>query len=312
MKVSLTVLALAALLALCAAQAGTKLEGSWKRTACACVSPLPGGACDDIWLTEYPNVRYGQASLGAGCGNGWCAIDPGTPPTRPFYFYRTGGEFALSANVAQSVYDCHGVMGRQMICETQGNRSQEFCRVTFECTDGDCIAAVATWNMRSIMFPIVGFLLSLAWLLMAFLKGLPVDTISMAVAILIWFFGLFLLVSANVFPALMAMAFAALSLLASRNKGGWELKLAVIAGIWVFLTFAGLNGLAGGGGNYFDNTMGSYINEGCFVYFGIELKSQRCAQYLLFTGFLGFLIMMLTPLLVYMLIMAMNNKGAEK
>jgi len=197
-----------------------------------------------------------------------------------------------------------------MICEAF-NRT-EFCRVTFECTDGDCITAVVTWNMRSIMFPLVGFLLAFLWLLLAFVKGLPTEAVTMVVAIAIWFFSIFLLIAPNVFPALLAMAFAALSLAASRSKGNWEIKLAVISGIFVFLAFAGLNSLALSGTNFFDDTMSGYITETCFRYYGVELKSARCAQYLLFTGFLGFVIMMLTPLLVLLLLSGLNKAGAEK
>jgi hypothetical protein len=305
MKAVLTVLALAALLVLCAGQAGYKLEGSYRRAACACSNALPGAGCDDMWLTEYNNVRY--------AGFGWTAPDPsGVPPLRPFSFTAVGNEFQLNANVGQAAgYDCHGIIGREMICETT-NRTTEFCRVTFECTAGDCITAVATWNMRSIMFPVVGAVLAVVWLLMAFVKGLPVDVLSMVVALVIFIFCLFLLVSPNVFPALMAMAFAALSLLASRSKGGWERKLAVIAGIFVFLAFAGLNSFAFAGTNIFDDTMSGFLSESCFRYYGLELKSARCAQYLLFSGFLGFLIMMLTPLLVLTLLMAMNKSDGDK
>jgi len=298
MKAVLTVLALAAVLVVCVAQTGYKLEGSYKRTACTCVNAVPGAACDDMWLTEYKNVRY--------TGTSWTAPDTSTPGGRSFTFSPRGAEFTLDANIGTLAgYDCHGAIGKEMICEAF-NRT-EFCRVTFECTDGECVTAIVTWNMRSIMFPIVGFLLALVWLLLAFVKGLPVEMVTMVVAIAIWFFAIFLLISPNVFPALLAMGFAALSLSASRSKGSWELKLAVICGIFVFLTYAGLNSLALSGVNFFDDTMDGYIGESCFRYYGVELKSARCAGYLLFTGFLGFVIMMLTPLLVLLLLSGLNK-----
>jgi len=296
MKALLAVLVLATAVALCAGQAGYKLEGSWKRTVCKCSNPAPAADCDDLWLTDYKIVQY--------TGAAWVGADPGPPGTRPLGFATRGAEFTLSANLGiLAGYDCHGAIGKEMVCET-ANKTTEFCRVTFECYDGDCVTAIVTQNMRSIMFPIVGFLLALLWLLLSFLKGVSAEMMIMVVAIVIFLLSVFLLITPQVFSALLAMAFAALALASSKSKGGWENKLAIIAGIFVFLAYAGLNSLAVSGTNIFDATMQGFLYEGCFSYFGTDLKSARCAQYLLFTSFLGFLIMMLTPLLVLFLIMS--------
>jgi len=260
--------------------------------------------CDDMWLTDYPFV---QAVGGAG----WLGPDTtGGTPNRPLEFASVGAEFQvipLPGGILTGVYYCHGAIGGQMVCETQ-NRTQQFCTFTFSCVSGDCVSALATQSMRSIMFPIVGAILGLGWLVLSFLKGLPNEMLIMALSITIFFFSLFLLVAPLVFPALLAMAFAALSLAASKSKGSWEAKLSIIAGIFVFLTFAGLNSLSNSGTDFFDATMGGFLQESCFQYYGLALTSARCAQYLLFTGFLGFVIMMLAPLVVLLLVSSLASE----
>jgi len=106
MKAALTVLALAAVLVVCAAQNGYKLEGNYKRTACTCVNAVPGAACDDMWLTEYKNVRF--------TGVAWTAPDTSLGGTRPFSFSPRGAEFTLDANIGTLAgYDCHGAIAKR-------------------------------------------------------------------------------------------------------------------------------------------------------------------------------------------------------
>jgi len=256
--------------------------------------------CDDIWLTDYPVVQY------VGAGAGWLGPDTtGGIPSRPFAFTSVGSEFqVLTPNnvVAFSNYYCHGAMGQQMTCEA-ANRTVQYCYVTWTCISGDCVTALVTNNMRSIMFPIVGALLGIAWLLLSFLKGLPGEMLIMVLSIAVFVFSLFLLIAPNVWPALLSMAFAALTLMSSKSKGSWEIKLSIIAGIFVFLTYAGLNIISNQAEDFFDATLvDGFINEGCFRYYGIALSQARCAAYLAFTAFLGFVIMMLSPLLVLLLV----------
>jgi len=295
---------LAAIVAIAFAQTGSKLEGHWRRAACSCAAPRPLGDCNDIWLTDYPKVIYN--------GGAWTGADTTQPPPPVLknlvFDNGVGPEFILTVPVLLG-YDCHGALGKEMICENAA-RDTEYCRVTWECVDGDCATTLATQNMRSIMYPIVGAILALVWLALSFIKGLPMALIAMILAIVIFVLCLFLLVAPLVYPALMAMAFAAIAFSANKSEGKWEMKLAIIAGIFVFLAFAGLNGLAGsiGSTNFFDATMSGFSSETCFRAFGLDLKSPRCSQYLLFTGFLGFVIMMLVPLLVIVLLARLGDE----
>lgn len=198
-------------------------------------------------------------------------------------------------------------MGREIVCKNSDG--DETCRVTFECVDGpaslprfllnpssgECVSTMVALNMRSIMFPIVGTVLAVAWLVVSFLKNLPLSLIGMILSIVVFVLSFFLLITPVVYPGLLAMAFAALAFSANKSGSGFEIKLTVIAGIFVFLAFAGLNDLAGGFGNrnIFDETMQGFFNEDCYRYYGTDLESPRCAQYLLFTAFIGFFIMML-------------------
>jgi len=291
MRPLLVALALGALLALCAAQSGLKLEGSWKRTACVCSAPATNGNCDDIWITDYPKVRY---SLGA-----W----RGSATTKNLVFALGANEMTLSTP-AGLLYTCHGAMGREIICENAA-RDKEFCRVTFECYDGDCVTTVVSRNMRSVMYPILGTVVGAAWVVVAVLSSmLPLELIITAVGIVINVLCFFLLVAVPVFPALMAMAFASMSLVAAKGTN-WAKGLAIVAGIYVFMWFAGLH--FSSNVNFFDRTMLGFLYDQCPYYLGISNKSARCAQYLSFTAFLGYIVTLLAPLQI-LLIMATFRK----
>jgi hypothetical protein len=262
-----------------------------------------------LWQTEYANVMYpSQVPSGLlSTTTGWSSNQTQPNQPRQLGFYLTDPEFTLAplpaapALLPLTGYWCHGWMGKEITCESPDQLIQ-YCKVTFDCVSGDCVTTIVTMNMRSMMFPILGGLLGIAWLLLSFLKGLPLAVIAMALAVTIFVLSLFLLIAPNVFPGLMAMAFAAVAFSANKGEGQWEIKLAVVAGIFVFLAFAGLNALAASGSNYFDQTLAGFSGNGCFRYYGLDQKSARCAQYLLFVGFDGFLIMMLVPLLVIVLI----------
>jgi len=305
MKLAVALTVLSALFAAVFGQA-YKMNGHWSRGTCTCTAAATA-LCDDLWLTDYPNVMY---SGGAWVSN---VTAPGNP--RNLAFTYTDPEFTIAAlpnppaALPLTGYWCHGWMGKPMTCESPDQLSQ-YCTVEFDCVSGDCVTTIVILNMRSMMFPILGGLIGIAWLLLSFLKGLPLAIIAMVLAVAIFVLSLFLLVGPNVFPGLMAMAFAAVAFSANKGEGLWELKLAIIAGIFVFLAFAGLNALAASGSNYFDTTVQGFSGNGCYRYYGLDQKSARCAQYLLFVGFDGFLIMMLVPLLVIVLIgrLADNDK----
>jgi len=306
MKVALVATLIAAILAAAFAKQ-YKLNGHWTRGTCTCTGDATA-FCDDLWQSDYPNVMYGGLVVlpTGGTTTGWTSNNTSPLQSRTLSFAYTDPEFiiaalpALPAILPLTGYWCHGWMGKPVTCESPDQQTQ-YCTVEFDCMSGDCVTTIVTLNMRSIMFPILGGLIGIVWLLLSFLKGLPLAIIAMALAVTIFVLSLFLLVAPNVFPALMAMAFAAVAFSANKGEGQWEIKLAIVSGIFVFLAFAGLNALAASNQNYFDATLEGF-NQGCFRYYGLDQKSARCAQYLLFVGFDGFLIMMLVPLLVIVLI----------
>jgi len=277
------------------------MSGHWQRASCSCTSSATA-LCDDIWQNDYPSVVNQAPSFLAGT----TYTSNRTSALKSLEFTYTNPEwtvntFPLPPAVTGPTWLCHGWMGKQIVCETPDQATQ-FCTVQFDCVSGDCVTTVVQGNMRSMMFPILGGILGIVWLLLSFLKGLPLPMIAMILAVVIFVLSLFLLVGPLVFPGLMAMAFAAVAFSANKGEGHWELKLAIVAGIFVFLSFAGLNSLAGTTQNYFDAVTAGFNNYNCVRYYGLEVSSPRCAQYLLFVGFDGFLIMMLVPLLVIVLI----------
>jgi len=302
MRPLLVVLGIAALFALCAAQTQLKLEGNWMRTACICSNPATNGNCDDIWITQYDKVIYSSAT------SSWS----GQATTKNLIFTLAGSDMVVVTPSGLGYY-CHGAMGREMICENAA-RDKEFCRVTFACVDGDCVTSLASRNMRSVMYPIVGTIIAATWVAVAVVsKLLPVPLIVMVNAIVINVLGFFCLIGWLVWPPLMAMAFGSLSLVASKGNN-WSKGLGIVCGIFVFLHFAGLNGFTGGVGigitglNFFDRAMVGYFFDLCTPYFGLSLHNARCGPYLTFTAFCGFLITVLAPLQVILLMASYHKK----
>jgi len=295
MKLTFLALLLVAAAALSAAQT-LKLQGHWQRLSCSCSNAKTNGNCDDIWITDYPQV------LQTG-GTTFTGMDTAVPPIKNLVIQPgTGPEWQLAGPIATGLgYDCHGAIGKMMKCE-DFLRTTDYCDVQFVCVDGDCATSLGAQNMRSIMFPIVGALIAVVWLLLSFLKGLPLPLLTMILSLVIFVLCLFLLVAPLVWLPLATMAFAALAFAANKSENSFEIKLAAIAGIFLFLAWAGLNSLAGQTFNFFDNTLDGFYSNSCYTYYGLDLMSPRCAQYLLFTGFLGYLIMMLIPLLVITLL----------
>jgi len=285
-------IAFAVLVVLALAQPGYKLEGHYVRSECECTSSaVSGGTCDDIWITDYPLVQV------SGAGPTWS----GVATSKNLVFKAAGAEVVLT-QVGGTGYYCHGFMGKQIICEDPA-RTTLYCTVTFSCVSGDCVTSITAQSMRSVMYPILGFIFALAWLLIAFLKGLPVELLILIGAIVLNVLGFFLLVNTPFFPALVAMGSGSLSLLASKGKNSWALKLAVVSGIFTFLMFAGLNPIGEvSNTNYFDVGINNFLTENCFRFFGTAITDQRCAQYVLFTGFCGYLITLISPLLVMLLL----------
>jgi len=267
MQLALALTLLCALFAAAYAQT-YKLNGKWTRATCTCTADATA-LCDDLWQTEYANVMYpSQVPSGLlSTTTGWSSNQTQPNQPRQLGFYLTDPEFTLAPlPAAPALLPLTGYWCHgwmgKEITCESPDQLIQYCKVTFDCVSGDCVTTIVT----------------------------------------IFVLSLFLLIAPNVFPGLMAMAFAAVAFSANKGEGQWEIKLAVFAGIFVFLAFAGLNALAASGSNYFDQTLAGFSGNGCFRYYGLDQKSARCAQYLLFVGFDGFLIMMLVPLLVIVLI----------
>jgi len=288
-------LVIAVLVSLACAQIGYKLNGHYTRSQCLCTDPAAGGDCDDIWDTDYPGVM--SSSLGATTWQG-LATDG---RNLIFTLGQEAGEIQVTTPIA--AYYCHGPAGQLLVCENAA-RNTQYCTVTFSCISGDCVTAIGAKSMRSIMYPIIGTVFAVSWLAIAFLKGLPVDLIVTIVSIAIFVMAFFLIIGYPFFYGLVAMAFAALALHAHRGKHPWSVTLAIVSGIFVFLWFAGLNSLTNQAVNlpYFDWVQVGFLYEECYTWFGTNLYDQRCAQYGLFTGFLGFVITVVTPGLVLLLL----------
>jgi len=165
-------------------------------------------------------------------------------------------------------------------------------------------------DMRSIMFPVLGFLFGIAWLVMAFFfKALPHGAILIINSIVVFVLGLFLLLLGR--TAMIGLYFAAMAAVSvAVARGGSKKGAGVAAGLGGlgFFILTGLVYIIAPGTDMFD-TLAAYVGS-CEADLGITLWKSlhpdrpyhnldtRCENYLLFLEFCIYVLILLMPVQV--------------
>jgi len=174
-------------------------------------------------------------------------------------------------------------------------------------------------EMRSIMYPLLGIIFAVIWLVMALLfSGLPHGTLLMVSSFAVFVFGLFLvLLARSAFFGLYFAGLAACSIAVARSGGS---KGPAAVALFSALGFFMLTGTV-----YFVNTgslfddVASYVGN-CETNMGIDNMKQywkpyynldtRCEDWLLFVEFCIYMLVLLMPMQV-MLAFGMYSGGSS-
>jgi len=160
-------------------------------------------------------------------------------------------------------------------------------------------------DMKKIMFPIMGVIFGVIWIVLAFVgASLPVDIILLIIGILDGLFGIFLIfLPVTTFLGLFYIAVGAFTITIARHSWGGDRGIDFVLALTViiFLLTGGLTFVAfdfGGGADYF-NRIRSYVPY-CDSDMNINRNpgdySDRCGNYALFIAFSVFLLFLLQPI----------------
>jgi len=163
-------------------------------------------------------------------------------------------------------------------------------------------------SMKSIMYPVMGVIFGLAWIVLAFVgASLPLDLILLICAIIDAIFGLFLIfIPITTFLGLFYMAIGAFTIAITRHRWGGDTGIDFLLAltIIIFLLTGGLTFIAfdwGRGGNYIDR-MAAYTPFSCDNDMNLRdngdyrYRSTRCQNYAYFVTFSVFLLFLVQPI----------------
>jgi len=159
-------------------------------------------------------------------------------------------------------------------------------------------------NMRSIMYPVMGCIFGLTWIILAFVgAALPLDILLFIVGFIDAIFGLFLIfIPITTFLGLFYMAVGAFTIAITRHSWGGDtgvdflLSLTII----IFLLTGGLTFISydwGQGRNYVDRmALYSPFCDGDMNIAENGTRSTRCQNYAFFVTFCVFLLFLVQPI----------------
>jgi len=162
-------------------------------------------------------------------------------------------------------------------------------------------------EMKKIMFPIMGIIFGVIWIILAFIGKFPYDIILLVIGILDALFGIFLIfLPITTFLGLFYLAVGALTITVARHSDRWggdkgiDFLLAVTT--IIFLLTGGLTFVSydwGAGKDYF-NRIGDYVpfcdHDMNIIGHGPGNYSDRCGNYALFIAFSVYLLFLLQPI----------------
>jgi len=158
-------------------------------------------------------------------------------------------------------------------------------------------------TMKSIMYPVMGVIFGLVWVILAFIgAALPLDLILMIIGLIDAIFGLFLIfIPITTFLGLFYMAVGAFTIAITRHAWGGDTGIDFLLAltIIIFLLTGGLTFIAydwGLGNNYIDR-MAAYTpfcDPDMDIY--QDGRSTRCQNYAYFVTFCVFLLFLIQPI----------------
>jgi len=160
-------------------------------------------------------------------------------------------------------------------------------------------------EMKKIMFPIMGIIFGVLWIILAFVgAALPYDIILLIIGLLDGIFGIFLIfLPVTTFLGLFYLAVGALTITVSRHSWGGDRGIDFLLALTViiFLLTGGLTFIAfdfGQGLDYFSR-IGAYVpfcDNDMNIDHAPGQYSDRCGNYALFVAFSVFLLFLLQPI----------------
>jgi len=194
----------------------------------------------------------------------------------------------------------------------------DFCNCPSDGTVHKTFTAVGWFfgDMRRIMYPIMGMIFAVLWVILAFFGGGPVDIVLLIVAIIDLIFGILLIfLPVTTYLGLFYCVLAALTIAVVKHDigGKFGLIFVILLTCLIFLLTGGLTWIAGSG-NYFD-LVASYPS-GCESNMNIvnwdnlyQNLDTRCEHFALFIGFCVFLLFLVQPIALIALFFKKSGGG---
>jgi len=204
------------------------------------------------------------------------------------------------------------IPGAVSVCTT------DFCNCPTDGTVHKTSTAVGWFfgDMRRIMYPLMGMIFAVLWVILAFFGGGPVDIVLLIVAIIDVIFGILLIfLPVTTYLGLFYCALAALTIAVVKHDigGKFGLIFVILLTCLIFLLTGGLTWIAGGG-DYFD-AVASYPSQ-CMLDMNIvnwdnlyQNLDTRCENFALFIGFCVFLLFLVQPIALIALFFKKSGGG---
>jgi hypothetical protein len=219
----------------------------------------------------------------------------------------------LAANATFN-YGCAGDSG---VSSSATTCTTDFCNCPAEVHKTATAVGWFFGEMRKIMYPIMGMVFGVIWIILAFIGGGPTEVILLIVAIVDAIFGILLIfLPVTTYLGLFYVAVGAITIAVVKHSIGGKAGLYFIIGLTllIFLLTGGLTFIAYSA-PYFDNVAGSITGcEGSMNILNLEDKywnlDTRCENYALFVGFCVFLLFLVQPIaLLSLLFLKSGGKG---
>jgi glucose dehydrogenase len=154
--------------------------------------------------------------------------------------------------------------------------------------------------MKKIMYPIMGMIFAVLWIVLAFLGGGPVDIVLIVVGLIDAVFGIFLIfLPVTTYLGLYYILVGACSIAVARHGAGGDagITFTLVVTVLIFFVTGGLT-VFSGTGNYINNIQ-SYVGN-CendmnienwdWKYYGLDTRCENWALFIVFCVFLLFLV----------------------
>jgi len=192
----------------------------------------------------------------------------------------------------------------------------DFCNCPPEAHKTEVAVGWFFGEMRKIMYPIMGIIFAIIWIVLAFIGGGPTEVLLLVVSIIDAIFGILLIfLPPTAYLGLFYVAIGAFTIAVVKHSIGGKFGLYFVIGltILVFLLTGGLTWIAGGG-PFFEEVANSIGNcedsmniiDWDDAYWNLD---TRCENFALFEGFCVFLLFLVQPIALLALFFQMSGGG---